>query len=123
MSPDPVSIALGVGAITTAVAGVIGLSRGAARRGRRLADFLDDWNGEPERAGVPARPGVMTRLASIEGELRPNGGGSMRDAVARCETGLEAVNGRLTTMEARLTALEAAKPVTVNVGTPPASTP
>jgi|SRR5690606_6239788 len=34
--------------------------------GKRISDFLDDWNGEPERPGVPARPGVMQRLAANE---------------------------------------------------------
>lgn len=34
--------------------------------GKRIGDFLDDWNGEPERPGVPARPGVMQRLADNE---------------------------------------------------------
>lgn len=119
MTLDPVSIALGVGAITTAIGGVALLLRGAARRGKRFADFLDDWNGEPARSGVAERPGVMQRLASIEGELRPNGGGSIRDAVNRLESGQEATIARLASMEARLTALESAKPVTVNVNQQP----
>lgn len=34
---------------------------------RRLARFLDDVQGEPERPGVPARPGWGERLAGIEG--------------------------------------------------------
>lgn len=67
-----------------------------------LTDFIDDWNGEGARPGVPARPGVMARLASIEEqtavlpavqqriaavehELKPNSGGSLRDAVDRVE--------------------------------------
>jgi hypothetical protein len=57
--------------------------------------FLEDWFGEPARAGHPARPGAMERLQSVETEvtsvktialrsekeLHPNGGGSLRDDV------------------------------------------
>ncbi|MEU8055722.1 hypothetical protein [Microbispora bryophytorum] len=55
---------------------------------KKLSNVMDDWNGEPEREGVPGRPGVMKRLASIEdrqttieAELHPNHGSSLRDAV------------------------------------------
>ncbi|GAB3472000.1 hypothetical protein [Actinophytocola sediminis] len=61
-----------------------------ARWARRVTDFFDDWSGEPARAGVPARPGVMARLETMEGrlltiehELHPNSGASLRDAVDR----------------------------------------
>ncbi|MDX3360584.1 MULTISPECIES: hypothetical protein [Streptomyces] len=54
----------------------------------RAGQFLDDWYGEGPRAGVPARPGVMLRLAALEDgmehlrhEVRPNSGESLRDAV------------------------------------------
>lgn len=51
-----------------------------------VGQFLEDWNGEPERPGVsPAKPGVMARLSAIEHELHPNGGSSMRDAIDRLE--------------------------------------
>ena len=60
------------------------------RWARRVTDFFDDWNGEPARKGVPARPGVLERLSGIEGrveavehELHPNSGASLRDAVDR----------------------------------------
>ncbi|WP_433415008.1 hypothetical protein ACQP1V_36200 [Microtetraspora malaysiensis] len=59
---------------------------------KRLSDDLDDWRGEQERPGVPERPGVMKRLASIEtrqgtieAQLHPNGGSSLRDAVNRTD--------------------------------------
>lgn len=58
----------------------------------RMADLLDDWAGVPERPGVPGRPGVMVRLraieerlGSVEHELRPNSGQSLRDAVDRVD--------------------------------------
>ena len=52
--------------------------------------FREDWNGELARPGVAGRDGVMVRLSAIEGELKPNGGGSMRDAVNRLATDLRA---------------------------------
>lgn len=73
--------------------------RPAARIIRRAVHFLDDVAGEPARDGVPARPGVMKRLESIdnqlgdhgrrlgaiEHELHPNGGQSLRDVADRIE--------------------------------------
>ncbi|MFD7550686.1 hypothetical protein [Streptomyces sp. NPDC059816] len=52
-----------------------------ARMGRRFNQFMDDWYGEEERPGVPARPGMMERVSRIEHELCPNQDSSMRDAV------------------------------------------
>lgn len=78
-----------------------------------IEHFLEDWNGEPERPGVPPRLGMMQRVANIEisqrttathqtksdlwfekygpiidsmqHELHPNSGSSMADAVNRTE--------------------------------------
>jgi hypothetical protein len=59
---------------------------------RALSNFLSDWTGEPARAGVPERLGVMARLEEqdeqmrkVRHELHPNGGTSMRDAVDRVD--------------------------------------
>lgn len=130
MTLDPVlAIAGGVVVVGGAGALIAGFMRWLARTGKNVADIKDDLLGEPARDGVPERPGVMKRLAGVDvrldgiesaqaamaAELQPNGGGSMRDAVNRLETGQEATNARLTALESRLTALESAKPVTVNV--------
>jgi hypothetical protein len=83
---------------------------------RGLNHFLEDWNGEEERPGVAARPGMMVRMGNIEDsqkatethqtkadtffekygpiidkldhEMHPNSGSSMADAVNRTERAL-----------------------------------
>lgn len=82
-------IAGAVAIIGAAVAIIWKTVRGVARLVKRVRDFLDDFYGEPDRPGVPGRPGVMVQLAQIHAELRPNGGGSMRDAVNRIELSFE----------------------------------
>lgn len=54
--------------------------------GRRIMQMVEDFNGEKERPGVPARPGVMQRLLVIEAEITPNHGSSIKDAVTRIDT-------------------------------------
>ncbi|MEU0084883.1 hypothetical protein [Streptomyces sp. NPDC006274] len=82
-----------------AICGFLGLLwrlvRGVRRIAIRVDDFVDDWNGRPARPGVPGRAGVMERLdgiearvTSIEHEVRPNSGLSMRDAVDRVDVAL-----------------------------------
>lgn len=72
-----------------AVSGGLGLAwrfvRAVRRVSRKVDEFIEDWNGAPERPGHPARPGVMSRLDWIEHELKPNSGSSLRDAVNRIE--------------------------------------
>jgi hypothetical protein len=54
---------------------------------RGTQQFLEDWNGEPDRPGVQGRPGAMARLAQLE----RNSGSSLRDAVDRIEAQLAEV--------------------------------
>lgn len=53
------------------------------RTWRLLRDFLDDWNGEPDRPGVPGRRGVLERLERLDYQVHPNSGTSLRDQVDR----------------------------------------
>lgn len=96
------------GAVATALIAVgtvvIFGGRWAFRTLRRIDVFLDDWYGEPARPGQPARPGVPERLEAIENrvgrvetQLRPNGGSTLRDAVARIEETVRADPPRGTT--------------------------
>lgn len=52
---------------------------------RKLSHFVDDVVGEPDRPGVPGRPGLMVRVAHIEHEVKTNHGSSLKDAVKRVE--------------------------------------
>ena len=76
---------IAAGGVLTALITIWYVVREMSRALRRVHDFLDDWNGEKARPGVPGRAGVMQRLDSIEHELHPNGSTSMRDAVDRIE--------------------------------------
>lgn len=78
--------------IVTIVAGALAALGAATRRAWRLGQsvhhLVDNLLGVPERDGVPARPGVMAslyamdgRLKVIEDEMKPNAGGSMKDAI------------------------------------------
>lgn len=79
---------------------------------KKVVHFFDDFLGESERPGVPARPGFSERMSSMETcmnkvdnrlntieykvesidkELQPNSGLSLRDAVERIEKRLENV--------------------------------
>lgn len=98
-------LALGA-AVVVVGGGVVALIRWLRHHLGGLADFIADWHGESARPGVPARPGVMERLAriedraagiedraagiedrltSVEHELQPNSGRSLRDAVNRVD--------------------------------------
>lgn len=57
--------------------------------------FLRDWNGEDSREGRDKVPGVMERLNRIDGELKHNGGSSMKDSQKRIEQTLKKIDERL----------------------------
>ena len=57
--------------------------------------FLVDWTGEEERPGRSAVPGVMERLNNIDGQLKNNGGGSLKDAIDRIECRVNRIDQRL----------------------------
>ena len=69
-------------------------------------NFLRDWAGEPASPGSSAVPGVMERLNRIDGELKRNGGSSMKDAISRVEKKLEQIDARLEDGNKRFEAIE-----------------
>lgn len=70
-----------IAVVTTIVGAVWALLRPLKRQADRIEMFWEDWNGTPQRPGHSAVPGVMDRLASIDGELQRNGGNSLKDQV------------------------------------------
>ena len=62
---------------------------------KKLDLFWEDWNGSEARAGRDATPGVMERLNKIDGELKHNGGSTMKDAVKRIEQKLDRIEERI----------------------------
>lgn len=65
-------------------------------------DFMDDWFGAEPRPGRSRTRGVMERLNEIDGELKHNGGSSIKDAVARIETSVNEVVSDGKEIKARL---------------------
>lgn len=79
------------------------MTRPVRRTSKGFEQFLEDWNGVPERAGFDAIPGVPERLRTLERnakkdrelleqinhELHPNSGGSMRDQLDRARQDMD----------------------------------
>lgn len=73
---------------------------------RQWSEFMRDWAGEPARDGRDAIPGVMERLNNIDGELKRNGGKSIKDTVTRIEKRLIEGDRKFEELAARLSELE-----------------
>jgi len=67
-----------------------------------LDNFLTDWSGTEGRPGRDRVPGVMERLNNIDGELKNNGGSSVKDAVDRIEIRVDEINDRTDEIKVRL---------------------
>lgn len=93
-------------AVATVGAAVAVVAKGARwmrQRLRKLDRFLEDWFGDPgapddddRKLGMMAwRRKVDRRLTAIEGQLRPNGGTTVADAISRIDqsTGGPGVGG------------------------------
>lgn len=76
---------------------------------RRVTHFLDDYSGQPARDGMPAKPGFMGRLASVEEsiahlatEMQPNHGSSLRDVVHQTARDVSDIKQDQASMRARM---------------------
>lgn len=87
-----VGVITGVAAILGVTIRAVGKSAATTYRVVKRTDtFLGDWFGRPDsgQQSFPDRMGALesrvdmigSRVDTIEAQLRPNGGGSMRDAV------------------------------------------
>lgn len=97
---------IAIAALITASTVIIIATVKSSRFIKRIVHFFDDYFGEEERPGQPARPGFSERLGRIESclekvdskfktvefnldnidkELKPNSGTSLRDAINRIE--------------------------------------
>lgn len=103
-----------VAVLENVTAGVIVAGAGAAllwftRMPKKLVHMVDDWFGEEARPGVPARPGVMERLQTmddsivqIQHEVNFNSGKSIKDAVHRTDENVAQVAGDVTEVAGKL---------------------
>jgi len=71
-----------------------------------LSRFTVDWFGEEAAPGRDKVPGVMERLNNIDGELKHNGGSTMKDAIKRIETKLKKIDERLEEGNKRFDSIE-----------------
>jgi hypothetical protein len=73
---------------------------------KRWDTFMRDWAGTPAEPGRDAVPGVMERLNRMDGELKHNGGSTMKDAVKRIEKKLDGIETRLIAGDNRFNEVE-----------------
>lgn len=66
MSTDTI---VALGAICTALAAAAVIARSVYRAWKRVDAFLEDWNGEPARAGRERRPSMPERVTRVEQRL------------------------------------------------------
>ncbi len=68
---------------------------------RKLGHFVDDVAGEPARAGQPARPGLMERIATVEGQNAEFAAGTaahrehLSERLDRMQAGIDTVTHEL----------------------------
>ena len=113
-----------VASLTALAVAVFGLASWAARHGwhllRSTYEFLIEWGGKPAHHGLPATPGVLARLQSMEQmiaqvasevtrvamETKPNGGSSLHDVMTRTERAVDEIRAEQAKMRARMEQLE-----------------
>jgi len=104
-------IIMAAAAITAVTVLILGIKRIAGFI-KKVVHFFDDFIGEEERPGHPARPGFSARIDKIENcmervnerlntidykveniekELQPNSGTSLRDAITRIEVRVDSL--------------------------------
>lgn len=110
MSQDQIVLLSGVLGLVIAIGGAAAVFRPFFKRINKWITtwekFMVDWAGEPEREGRDRIPGVMERLNNIDGELKRNGGKSVKDTVNRIEKRLIEGDKKFVSLDARVSELE-----------------
>lgn len=112
---DVIAVAPWLGAFFFAALVIWWIGKRTGPTAKKVINFLDDWNGEPARPGVPQRLGVMARLDEMHHELHPNSGSSLADAVNRTEKQGKELAEQLS---AHLANCPAPQTTTINVNPP-----
>jgi len=109
MDPNQIIFVQVAGAIGTVLATwllivkIIVPTRNKVKKGLEdLDNFLVDWSGSEARPGRSRVPGVMERLNEIDGQLKNNGGSSVKDAVDRIEINVNEIKDRTDQIDLRL---------------------
>jgi hypothetical protein len=95
-----------IAVITVFGGGILVLFRWLYKFNKNWERFMRDWLGEAEAPGRDAVPGVMARLNDIDGELKHNGGSTMKDAIKRIENKLQRIDERLDEGNTRFESIE-----------------
>ena len=110
MNQDLIMWVMGITGLVVAVGGAFAVIRPFFKRVNNWINtwekFMIDWAGTPEREGRDRIPGVMERLNNIDGELKRNGGKSVKDTVNRIEKRLIEGDKRFDSLENRVAVLE-----------------
>ena len=96
---DVVAFAAGITTIITAlwlilkpvIKAVHDMDARAKARDEKMEAFWSLWDGTPESPGRDAVPGVPERLQRLDGELRRNGGNSIKDQVFAIRREVDAI--------------------------------
>lgn len=104
-----IRVAPWLAAVLAVVWGAVWLVRKIAPVARKLGHLVDDLVGEPERPGVPARPGLMERMEAVEQkaeiirhEMYPNSGKSLRDKLDQTSAAVDVLSSDITTINDKL---------------------
>ncbi len=109
MDPNQIILVQVAGALGTVLAAWLLVGKVLLPAGKRVKlwfenwdKFMQDWAGEDARPGRDRVPGVMERLNAIDGELKNNGGSSVKDAVDRIEIRVDEIHTRTDQIKIRL---------------------
>lgn len=104
-----IRVAPWLAATCAVVWGAVWTVRKIAPVARKLGHLVDDLVGEPERPGVPARPGLMERMEAVETkaeiirhEMYPNSGKSLRDKLDQTSAAVDVLSSDITTINDKL---------------------